>query len=121
MTYRQLNKPVRDVALLLLDQERSCLRLKKCWHKFGGVIQSKGLRGPAVLTFTNHSTLKPATSLMLKKPSPLSVPPLCRSPPLHSSTGKLGSPHNDQSQSPAGPMLIQRWLSFTHLCPQLLK
>ena len=85
----------------------------------GGVIRPKGLRSPSVSTFANRSTLKPAASQTLKKPSPLSVPPLLRSPPLHSPTGKLGSPRHDQSQSPAGPTLIQRRLSLAHPRPQL--
>ena len=85
----------------------------------GGVIRSKGLRGgPSVSTFANRSALKPAAYLTLKKPSPLSVLPLRRSPPLHSPTGKLGSPRHDQSQSPAGPTLIQRRLSLAQIRPQ---
>lgn len=85
----------------------------------GGVIRSKGLRGgPSVSSIANRSALKPAAYLTLKKPSPLSVPPLLRSPPLHSPTGKLGSPRHDQSQSPAGPTLIQRRLSLAQLRPQ---
>lgn len=87
----------------------------------GGVIRSKGIRGgPSVSTFANRSALpvKPAAYLMLKKPSPLSVPPLRCSPPMHSPTGKLGSPHHDQSHSPAGPTLIQRRLSLAQIRPQ---
>ena len=85
----------------------------------GGVIRSKGLRGgPSVSTFANRSALKPAASLTLKKLSPLSVPPPRRSPPLHSPSGKLGSPHHDQSQTPAGPTLIQRRLSLALQRPQ---
>lgn len=84
----------------------------------GGVIRSKGLRGPSTSSFANRSALKPAASVTLKKPSPLSVPPLRRSPPLHSPTRKLGSPRHDQSQSPAGPTLIQRRLSLAQLRPQ---
>ena len=83
----------------------------------GGVVRSKGLRVPSVST--NRPALKPAASLTLKKkPSPLSVPPFRRSPPLHSPTGKLGSPRHDQSQSPAGSTLIQRRLSLAQLHPQ---
>ena len=84
----------------------------------GGVIRSKGLKGPSASSFANRSALKPAASVTLKKPSPLSVPPLRRSPPLHSPTGKLGSPRHGQSQSPAGPTLIQRRLSIAQLRPQ---
>jgi hypothetical protein len=85
----------------------------------GGVIRSKGLRGgPSVSAFANRSALKPAAYLMLKKPSPLSVPPLRCSPPMHSPTGKLGSPRHDQSHSPAGPTLIQRRLSLAQTRPQ---
>jgi hypothetical protein len=85
----------------------------------GGVIRSKGLRGgPSVSAFANRSSLKPAAYLTLKKPSPLSVPPLRCSPPIHSPTGKLGSPRHDQSQSPVGPTLIQRRLSLAQLRPQ---
>ena len=85
----------------------------------GGVIRSKGLRGrPSVSTFANRSALKPAASLTLKKPSPLSVPPPRRSPPLHSPSGKLGSPRHDQSQTLAGPTLIQRRLSLALQRPQ---
>jgi hypothetical protein len=86
----------------------------------GGVLPSKGLRGPSASSFANRSALKPAAFVTLKKPSPLSLPLLRRSPPLHSPTGKLGSPRHDQSQSqsPAGPTLIQRRLSLAQLRPQ---
>ena len=84
----------------------------------GGVIRSKGLKGPSATSFANRSASKPAASVTIKKPSPLSVPPLRRSPPLHPPIGKLGSPRNDQSQSPAGPKLIQRRLSLAQLRPQ---
>lgn len=80
----------------------------------GGVMRSKGLRGPSVSSFANRSALKPAASVTLKKPSPLSVPSLRRSPPLLSPTGKLGSPRHD----PAGPTLIRRRLSLAQLRPQ---
>ena len=85
----------------------------------GGIIRSKGLRGgPSVSTFASRSALKPAASLTLKKPPPLSVSLPHRSPTLHSPTGKLGCPRQDQSQSPAGPTLIQRRLSLAQLRPQ---
>ena len=84
----------------------------------GGAVRSKGMRGgPSLTAFSKRPTLKPAVSLTLKKrPSPLSVPPPRFSPPLPSPIEKVGSPrYHDQSQSPAGPTLIQRRLSLAQL------